>query len=168
MTHICVGKLTNIGSDNGLSPGWYQAIIWTNAGILLIGPLVTNFSESLIVIHTFSFNKMHLKMSSAKWRLFCLGLNELSSARTEITMHKCLTPLDNYVRLQTMLFELTKLTWLPPLRQTRPLNYCNHYQIDYVNAGGDRSDKRHIYSLWPTQRPGAHFTCMTKLKSQHG
>ena len=28
-----------IGSDNGLSPGRRQAIIWTNAGILLIGSL---------------------------------------------------------------------------------------------------------------------------------
>ena len=69
-TRICVGKLTNIGSDNGLSPSRRQAIIWTNAGILLIGPLGTNFSEILIGIQTFSFKKMHLKMSSAKWRLF--------------------------------------------------------------------------------------------------
>ena len=45
--HPCVGKLTIIGSDNGLSPGRPQAIIWTNAGILLIGPLGTNFSEIL-------------------------------------------------------------------------------------------------------------------------
>ena len=43
VTHICVSKLTIIGSDNGLSPGRRQAIIWTNAGILLIGPLGTNF-----------------------------------------------------------------------------------------------------------------------------
>ena len=49
-THICVGKLTIIGSDNGLLPGWRQAIIWTSAGILLIGPLGTNFSEILIGI----------------------------------------------------------------------------------------------------------------------
>ena len=69
-THICVGKLTTIGSDNGLAPGRRQAIIWTNAGILLIGPLGTNFSEILIGIQTFSFKKMHLKMSSAKWRPF--------------------------------------------------------------------------------------------------
>ena len=54
-----------------------QAIIWTNAGILLIGPLGTNFSDFLIVIHAFSFSKLHLKMSSAKWRPFCLGLNVL-------------------------------------------------------------------------------------------
>ena len=37
VTHICISKLTIIGSDNGLSPGRRQAIIWTNAGILLIG-----------------------------------------------------------------------------------------------------------------------------------
>ena len=37
MMHICIGKLIIIGSDNGLSPGRHQAIIWTNTGILLIG-----------------------------------------------------------------------------------------------------------------------------------
>ena len=77
VTHICVIKLTIIGSDNGLSPGRRQAIIWTNAGILLIGPLGTNLSEIWIWIQTFSFKKMHLKMSFAKWRPFCLGLNVL-------------------------------------------------------------------------------------------
>ena len=60
--HICISKLTTIGSDNGLSPGRRQAIIWTNAGILLIGPLVTNFSEISIKIYTLSFKKMHLKI----------------------------------------------------------------------------------------------------------
>ena len=78
VTQICVSKLTIIGSDNGLSPGRRQVIIWTNDGILLIRTLGTNFSEILSEIHSFSFKKMHLKMSSAKWRLFCLGLNELS------------------------------------------------------------------------------------------
>ena len=77
VTHICVGKLTIIGSDNGLSPDRRQAIIWTNAGILLIGPTGTNFSEILIEILRFSFKKMRLKVSSAKLRLFGLGLNEL-------------------------------------------------------------------------------------------
>ena len=82
MTYICVGKLTIIGSDNGLSPARRQAIIWTNAGILLIGLLGTNFSEILIGIQTFSFAKMHLKMSSAKWHPFCLGLNVLIAKET--------------------------------------------------------------------------------------
>ena len=75
VTHICIGNLTIIGSDNGLSPGRRQAIIWTNDGIVLIGPLGTNFSEISIEIHILSFMKMHLKMSSGKWRPFCLGLN---------------------------------------------------------------------------------------------
>ena len=70
VTHICVGNLTIIGSDNGLSPGRRQAIIWTNAG--------TNLSEILGKIHSFSFAKMYLKMSSVKGRLFSLGLNELN------------------------------------------------------------------------------------------
>ena len=61
MTHICIGKLTIIGSDNGLLPGRHQAIIGTNAGILLIGPLGTNLSEILIGIQTFSLKKIHFK-----------------------------------------------------------------------------------------------------------
>ena len=77
VTQICVGKLTIIGSDNGLLPWRRQAIIWTNAGILLIRPLGRNFSEIWIGIQTFSFKKKYLKMSSAKWRPFCLGLNVL-------------------------------------------------------------------------------------------
>ena len=83
-THICIGNLTIIGSDNGLSPGRRQAITWTNVGILLIGPLGINFSEMLIEIHAFSFKKIHLKMSSEKWRLFCLGLNVLTTWGTVV------------------------------------------------------------------------------------
>ena len=77
MTHICVGKWTIISSDNGVSPGRRQAIISTNAGILLTEPLGTHFSEILIGIQILSFKKMRLKMSSAKWRPLCLGLNVL-------------------------------------------------------------------------------------------
>ena len=77
VTHICVGVLTIIGSNNGLSPRRRQAIILTSSVILLIGPLGTNFNEILIDIHIFSVTKMHLKMSSGKWRPFCLGLNVL-------------------------------------------------------------------------------------------
>ena len=77
MTHICVGKLIIIDSDNGLAPGRRQAIISTNAGILLIGPLGTNFSEILIEIETFSLKKIRLKMSFANCCSFRLGLNVL-------------------------------------------------------------------------------------------
>ena len=78
VTHICVSELTTIGSDNGLSPGRHQAKIWTSAGILWIGPLGTSLSENVIGIKTFSFKKMHLKMSSVKWRPFRLGPNVLN------------------------------------------------------------------------------------------
>ena len=55
VTHTCASKLTIIGSDNGLSPGQHQAIIWANAGVLLIGTLRTNFSEILSEIHIFKY-----------------------------------------------------------------------------------------------------------------
>ena len=90
--HICVSKLTIIGSDNGLSPGRRQAIIWTSAWILLIGPLGTNFSEVLIGNQTFSSEKMHLKMSSLKWCLFCLGLNELNNTLFPPIAGSCTSP----------------------------------------------------------------------------
>ena len=57
MTHIWISNLTIINSDNGLLPDWRKAIIWTNAGILQIGPVGTNFSEILIKIYKFSLKK---------------------------------------------------------------------------------------------------------------
>ena len=81
MTDVFVRKLTIIGSDNGLLPGQHQAIIRTNTGILLFGPLGTNFCKILIAIYTFSFRKMHVNMLSAKWQPFCLGPNVLKSSR---------------------------------------------------------------------------------------
>ena len=77
MTHSSVGNLTIIGSDNGLSPGRRQAIIWTNAEILLFGPSGTNLSEIAIAILTCSFTKMRVKVSSAKWRPYCFSFNVL-------------------------------------------------------------------------------------------
>ena len=63
---------------NGLSPGRSQAIIWTNTGILLTRPQETNFNEILIKMHTFSFKKIHFKMSG-KWWPICFGPNVLIS-----------------------------------------------------------------------------------------
>ena len=106
-THICVSKLTIIGSDDGLSPGRRQAITWTNDGILLIGSLGTNVNEILSKFHRFSFKKMHLKTSSAKWRPFCLSLNVLkfhwslfASVQLTIILHKAMMALftDAYMR----------------------------------------------------------------------
>ena len=91
LMHICIGKPTTIGSDNGSSPERRQAIIWTNAGILLIGPLGTNFSEILIEIQTFSWKKIRLKMSSAKCCSFRLGLNVLMNREKKIKQFLSLT-----------------------------------------------------------------------------
>ena len=64
----CISKLSIICSHNGLPPGQRQAVIWTNVGILLIGPLGTNFNETLIKIHIFAFKKIHFEMLSGKWQ----------------------------------------------------------------------------------------------------
>ena len=72
VTHICISELTIIGSDDSLPPGRCQAIIWTNAGILLIGPLGTNFNEIIIKIHIISFKKMHLDMAAILSRPQCV------------------------------------------------------------------------------------------------
>ena len=69
MPHICLSKLTTTGR--------HQAIICTNAGILLIPNIGTNFSEIVSKIRTFLFKKIQLKMSSAKWQQVCLGPNVL-------------------------------------------------------------------------------------------
>ena len=76
--HIILSKLIEakwhivnygiIGSDNGLSPGQCQAIIWSNAG-LLIGLSGTNFNEISIKIHPFSFKKINLKKCIYVWRI---------------------------------------------------------------------------------------------------
>ena len=70
--HISVSKLTIIGSDNGLSPGRRQAIFWTNAEILLIQTLGTNFTE---IWNSYIFIQENALKMSAKWRPFCLSLN---------------------------------------------------------------------------------------------
>ena len=94
VTHICVGNLTIMGSDNGLSPCRHQAIICTNAGLLLIGPSGTKFSEILIEIHTFSFRKIYLKnvlwtIASILSRSQCYGTGiTIPIMDTRLTCHK--------------------------------------------------------------------------------
>ena len=81
VTHLCVSKPTRIASHSGLSPGRRQAIIWNEAGILLIEHLGINFSDISIEIQTFALKKIRLKMASAKCRPYCLGINEFSCAK---------------------------------------------------------------------------------------
>ena len=66
VTHICIGDLIIIGSDDGLSPGRRQTIIWTNVGILSFWHLGTNFNDILFEIRKFSCKNINLKMPSEK------------------------------------------------------------------------------------------------------
>ena len=126
VTHICVSKLTIIGSDNGLLPDRRQAIIWTNAGLLLIGPLGTNFSEILIEILTFSFKKMRLKVSSAKRRPFCLGLNVLHTLNQISESWILPTPNTPITRLTDYGGESGyKITHISYSKFLQPLSYCS-------------------------------------------
>ena len=65
-THICIREHASTGSDNGLSPGRRQAIIWTIAGILSIGPSGTNFCEMSVDIYTLLSKNNTSKMSSGE------------------------------------------------------------------------------------------------------
>ena len=92
MLHIYASvNWVSFGSDNGLSPIWRQAIIWTNAGILLIRTLGANFSEIFIGNQAFSFKKIHLKMLSVKWRPFCPGEDELTHWGLVMHVHASMT-----------------------------------------------------------------------------
>ena len=84
VTYICVGNLTIIGTDNGLSPCRRQAFIWTSVGILLIGHLGTNLSEITIETPHFQSRKCVSKCPSSKWRPFCLGLYVLTHGGWDI------------------------------------------------------------------------------------
>ena len=67
---ICVHKWTTTALDNGLSHSRLQALTRTNARIVFIGHLGTIFIDILIEMHTFSLDKMHFKMSAAKFGHF--------------------------------------------------------------------------------------------------
>ena len=133
VTHICVSKKTIIGSDNGLPPGRHQAIIWTNAGLLLIGTLGTNFSEILIKIRIFSFKKMGFNVSSAKWRPFCLGLNVLSMCQNTKPL------VNDMLILIWFIIDCAFLTWLKCICHTemaakRTLAWqCTHLDTNIEN-----------------------------------
>ena len=95
----------SIGSGNGLSPVRRQAITETDADILSIGLLETNFNEILIDVHDFSLINMHLKMSSEKWRPFCPGGDELRNNDGHLAQI-----IENFQRL--FYYLLSKLIWL--------------------------------------------------------
>ena len=150
VTHICVGKLTIIGSDNGLSPGRRQIIIGTNAGMLLIRTLETNFSEILIEINTFSLKKIRLKMSSAKFCSFHLCLNVLNVNNSRIAwiihgwstgMHTWQKNISKEQHFKTNTYEIFKLL------QQETIYLHSHCQ----NPGNNKEAMRHSYKQTNTE-----------------
>ena len=93
VTHICVGKLTIIGSDNGLSPGRRQAIISSNARFLLIGPFGTKFNfnqNPYIFIQENAFQNVVWKMAAILSRPQCVikRQNDDNHRTYELVVHR--------------------------------------------------------------------------------
>ena len=79
-------SLNIFGSGSGLSPDRHQAIIWSKAELLLIGPLGTNFNEILIEIHILSLKKNPFENVFWKMAAICLGLNVLAKTLSDIKL----------------------------------------------------------------------------------
>ena len=78
MMHTCISRLTVIGPENGLSPGRHQAIIWTNAGMLLTEPVRTTSVKynrsSFIFIQENAFENVVSEMESILSRPQCVNV----------------------------------------------------------------------------------------------
>ena len=75
VAHICVGNLAIIGSDNDWA--WWAPSRYMNEFRDIVNRTIRiNFDGILIGIHTFSFKKIYLKISSAKSWSFCLGFSQ--------------------------------------------------------------------------------------------
>ena len=150
---ICVGKVTIICSDNGLSPGRRQAIIWNSPAIMLIGPLGTSY-----FIRQFSFKNMHLKMLSGKWCPFGFGLNVLKSVAhfrpptvfvTDfilVCQLSVFNPLDYHTvtkRLITQNYELGNTCKIPIIRKVLTGNIRIHGSF-----GHEKDNCVVLYNLW--------------------
>ena len=99
-------------------PAKRQAIIWANDGILLIRTLGRNFSEIYTEGHTFSFQKIHLKISSAKWRLFRLDLNVLTHLvdHLALSLYKVVIEHDGTIQICSIYAWNSSFLVLKPLR----------------------------------------------------
>ena len=86
-------------------------------GLLLTGPLETNSSEVWM--------KIHLEMSPAKWRPFCLGLNLLSPYIHVYTAH---IPRQTFVNSQQWLLEHGNNVPIPAdwIMHKPMMTYINH------------------------------------------
>ena len=104
--------------------------------IFLTGPWRTIFSEVIIRIQTFSFTKIHLKTSSAKWRPFSLGLNVLTSTAVCIPLLMLL-----WFVMHALILVLTKL-WKYAHKDGRLIEYAYKDTTDVSLEKNNSFDRR--------------------------
>ena len=80
VTHMCVNELCLhwFRYSNILSPSSCQSITWTHVGTLSFGQPGTDFGEVPVVnVNNLFFSKIHGKMPSSNWWLFCPSIDGL-------------------------------------------------------------------------------------------
>ena len=90
---------TIIGSDNGLSPVRYQAIIRTSAVLLFIEPIGTYFNVAWMEVQLFPFKKMNIKMSIYKMAAISFRCYWAPDAPENIQTRKVIMPPDVSMKL---------------------------------------------------------------------
>ena len=124
VSHICGGESTITGSDNGLSLGRRQAIIWSSAGVLLIWTLGTNFNRILIGIQTFSIHENAFENVVCEMTSICLGLNGWTEGWKDMNFPGILLYFTKII---------TKNTFVTKLYNT--CNFC-HYSLSTFSLPG--------------------------------
>ena len=129
LTHICVSDLTIIASYNGLSPGRCQAIIWTNDGILLIGPLGTYLSiwNSNIFIKENIFECVVCEIASSLPQPQCVNLVVLMLQYSWriVPIHDCCQGISRHCILNS-LYKINR----PLSPMMKDFNYLRHLSND--------------------------------------
>ena len=133
-----------------------QAIIWTNAAILSIRPQGTFFSEISFKVQRFTFEKMHLKMPSVIWWLFCRVLNVLKYVL-----------LNEIIYIFYMLLLMIKLhwyrqqsdAWQTPIHRLKIMMTYFAWE-NYVSGSLGQWKYLHEFYYFPTQIcPFFHVLC---------
>ena len=152
VTHICVGKLHTIGSDNGMSPRRRQAIFWTNAGIVLIRPLGTNFSEILY------WEIKHFHSRKCTWNCvcemaaICLGLNVLIPSKPKVAQYGG-AGLWRYGCRSSSQCRVVFLYWKPYLTSSWVYPWWRHQKETFSALLAICAGNSPVPGEFPTQRP---------------
>ena len=137
-THLPLVNQVSIGSDSGLSPIRRQAIILTNTELLSTGPIGTNCIDIFNTNTKLPFTKMHMKMSSDKWRTFYPGGDELKW-RYGRTCRMAISCVCRYNGQSLIYTWLCMCVWKP---HTPHMNICipkNNYKPTIILAKNSNS-----------------------------